>query len=529
MISYRQHELPRDWDAIVIGSGIGGLAAAACLAKAARKRVLILERHYTAGGFTHSFHRPNYVWDVGVHYVGQAQRESAPVRAALDWLTDGALQWEPMPEVYDRVEIAGSRFEFPSGADRLRERLRRDFPSQANAIGRYLAAVQAAQKAAGLYFAEKAVPRPLARLAGGMMRAPFLRWAGRTTLEVLKEWTQDRELIGVLTAQWPDYGLPPARSSFGIHALVSGHYHDGASYPVGGGSRLAATIAPVIEREGGQVAVAAEVAEVLVERGKAAGVRMADGGEFRAPAVISDAGARNTFERLAPVPEAARTEIRAIPPSCAHLTLYAGLDRDGGELGLNGTNLWIYPGPDHDANLDRFARDPSAPFPVVFLSSPSAKDPEFRRRRPGRSTLEVITVAPYDWFARWEDSRWKRRPAEYDAFKAELAGRLRAELERAFPAVAGHIDHAELSTPLTVRHFTGHAHGESYGLAATPARFRLRGLTPHTPVPGLYLTGQDVASLGVAGALFGGALTASAMLGRNLMSVITRPAGRRTA
>ena len=96
-------------------------------------------------------------------------------------------------------------------------------------------------------------------------------------------------------------------------------------------------------------------------------------------------------------------------------------------------------------------------------------------------------------------------------------------MERNVPAVAGKIDHAELSTPLTTRHFMNYPQGEAYGLAATPERFRLRSLTPHTSVRNLYLTGQDVASLGVAGALFGGVITASAILGRNLMSLFTKP------
>jgi all-trans-retinol 13,14-reductase len=88
------------------------------------------------------------------------------------------------------------------------------------------------------------------------------------------------------------------------------------------------------------------------------------------------------------------------------------------------------------------------------------------------------------------------------------------------PAVAGKIGHAELFTPLTTRHFMNYERGEAYGLAATPERFNSRSLTPHTSIPGLYLTGQDVVSLGVGGALFGGVITASAVLGKNLGSKI---------
>jgi len=93
--AYKQTALDDRWDAIVIGSGIGGLTAAALLAKHASKRVLVLERHYTAGGFTHTFHRPGYEWDVGVHYIGQMEEPASPVRAAFDPSHRGPPQVEP--------------------------------------------------------------------------------------------------------------------------------------------------------------------------------------------------------------------------------------------------------------------------------------------------------------------------------------------------------------------------------------------------------------------------------------------------
>jgi len=529
MVSYKQHPLDDRWDAIVIGSGIGGLATAALLSKHAGKKVLVLERHYTAGGYTHSFNRPGYSWDVGVHYIGDLEDPASPVRAAFNYLTDGQLQWAPMPDVYDRIVMGGRTFEFPTGLERLRARLKDYFPTESSGIDRYLAAVQSAQKASRLYFAEKAIPCPAAHLAGRFLRAPFLRWASQSTLDVLRGFTQNEELIAVLTAQWGDYGLPPAQSSFGMHAIVAAHYFNGASYPVGGAARIAETIAPVIERNGGKVVVSAAVQEITVQNGKATGVRMADGREFRADLVISDTGVRNTFQHLVRQPQPILKDLDRVPGSLAHLSLYIGVKQSARDLGLAGTNLWIYPSSDnrpcdHDANLARFLQDPSAPFPVVYISFPSAKDPEFEHQHPGRATLEAVVFVPYEWFARWEDSRWKHRNTEYDAFKQNLAARIQSEVERNVPAVAGKIDYAELSTPLTTRHFMNYQKGEAYGLAATPARFGLRSLTPHTSIRNLYLTGQDVSTLGVAGALFGGVMTASAVLSRNLMSVVTKPA-----
>jgi all-trans-retinol 13,14-reductase len=114
--------------------------------------------------------------------------------------------------------------------------------------------------------------------------------------------------------------------------------------------------------------------------------------------------------------------------------------------------------------------------------------------------------------------------------KARLAARMREVLERRCPSLAGAIVHSELSTPLTTRHFAGHPQGEIYGLAHTPARFAARSLRPQTAVPGLYLTGADIVTCGIGGALFSGVLTASVLARRNLMGSIMRaPAAAGTA
>jgi all-trans-retinol 13,14-reductase len=527
---YKQATLADHWDAIVIGSGIGGLTAAVLLAQHGGKRVLVLERHYEAGGFTHTFRRPGYDWDVGLHYIGEMQHDSN-VRRAFDHVTAGLVEWQPMPDVYDRILISGQTFNLTAGLENFRAGLIESFPSEAAAIDKYIAVVQACNRASRLYYAEKAIPGPAAALVGGLMRVPYLRWARRTTREVLESLTTNRELIGVLTAQWGDYGLPPAQSSFAVHATIAEHYFAGGSYPVGGSGSIAAAMLPQIERSGGAVVTSAEVAGILLEGSKAVGVHMLDGREFRSPLILSDAGAANTFGRLLPSDLSAlaplRTQLRTLQPSTAHVSLYLGLSQSDAALGLTSTNLWVYPSFDHDANVARFARDfpsdPNSPFPGVYLSFPSSKDPVFQIRYPGHATVEAITMLPYAAFSQFADSRWKRRPADYEALKQRLADRLRTELERQVPSVTGNIACAELSTPITTRHFMNYDQGEIYGIAATPERYLCRDLGARTPIRGLYLTGQDAASLGVVGALFGGVISASAALGRNILSAVSKP------
>ncbi len=432
---YKQAALDDHWDAIMIGSGIGGLTAAVLLAQHGGKRVLVLERHYEPGGFTHTFRRPGYEWDVGLHYVGKMQDERSILRRAFAHVTGGAVKWEPMPEIYDRFIVADRSFDFVAGRERFRENLKQWFPGEAGAIDRYIHAVKACNFGRNLYFAEKAIPAPVAALAGGMMRAPYMRWARRTTREVLENLTSNQELIGVLTAQWGDYGLPPAASSFAIHATIVEHYLEGASYPVGGAGSIAAAMTPLIERNGGRVVTSAEVADILLEGTKTVGVRMSDGREFRSSLVLSDAGAANTFERLLPadLPQLGklRSQLRETASSTAHLSLYVGLSQSAEVLGLKGTNLWISPSFDHDANVERFARNIDAPFPAVYISFPSAKDPDFQRRHPGKSTVEVISMAPSAAFAACNETRWKRRVRRLqkpsnNAWRYEASRRTRA-------------------------------------------------------------------------------------------------------
>jgi len=521
---YRRVTVSEKYDAIVIGSGIGGLATAAMLAKHGRRRVLVLERHYTLGGFTHVFRRPSFEWDVGVHYIGDTQ-PGGMMRALFDDITNGELEWEDMGDVVERLRIGEQAFTYPKGEAALRAELVRRFPAEAGAIGRYFALVHESVAAMQDFFATKAFPRLLGAVVKPMAKRRFFRFSDRTTREVLESLTSNELLIGVLTAQFGDYGLPPSQSSFAIHALITEHYFSGGAFPVGGAGRIAETVAPVIRAAGGELLINAEVAEIVVENDRAVGVKMAaDGAVLRAPLIISDAGVVNTVRRLVPQEVAERRGlVRAldgVQPSIAHACLYVGLKGTTKDLGLERANLWIYPDERHDHTFAG-AADPSS-IEYAYISFPSAKDPEFQQRCPGKSTIDVMTFLPYEAFAKWEDTRWNKRGDDYDALKKRITDRLLEMLYTHVPSTRGAVETAELSSPLSTRNFTAHARGEIYGLAHTPARFRNPYLRPATSLRGLMLTGADVATAGVSGALVGGALCASAILRRNLLEAARR-------
>lgn len=522
--SYKQAQVDERYDAIVIGSGLGGMTTALLLAQRGQ-RVALLERHYVLGGFTHVFRRKGWEWDVGVHYVGEVHRPQSVLRQLFDHVTGGELQWAEIGEVYDRICFGDEEYPLRAGVSAFKEGLREKFPTPAHAraIDAYVDAVFDAVKASRSFFVEKAMGSVSAWAAGGLMRRKYLAHTRKTTWEVLRSLTDDPRLVGVLCGQYGDYGLPPRQSSFGMHASLVKHYLAGGCYPVGGSARIAETIVPRLEAAGGVALTNAAVETLLVEGGSVTGVRMADGREIRAARVVSNAGVMSTFERLVPAEERERlgiaSKLRPLRPSAAHASLYLGLRGTAAELRLPKANYWIYPdgGYDHDANVERYLVDEGAPLPVAYISFPSAKDPDFERRYPGRATIEIVTLAPWERWSRWAEHPWKKRGDDYQAAKQRLAERLLEPLLRHEPQVQGAIELQELSTPLSTRHFTAYGHGEIYGLSHDPERFEQRLLRPKTPIKDLWLTGQDVVTCGVGGALLSGFLTASAITGENLV------------
>ncbi len=526
--SYKQRPKINDhYDAICIGSGLGSLATANVLSKHGQK-VLVLEKHYTAGGFTHVFSRPEYEWDVGVHYVGDVQHEGTMMYNLFHYLSNGTLQWADMGEVYDRIIFGDTTYDFVKGVSNFKEKMKGYFPNESNGIDKYVDELFSVSKASRTYFPEKVLPETIRIFASGFFRRSYIKYASKTTLEVLQSCTKNKELIGVLTGQFGDYGLPPSKSSFVIHATVAKHYlHNGGAYPVGGSANFLNTIAPDIINNGGNIITNASVDKVLIKNNKAIGVAMKDGRKILGEKIISGAGIANTINHLLPSESKSKfplSKLQSIPPSVGHVSLYIGLKEDSITLNLPKANFWIYPDNyDHDQNIERYLANPEKEeFPVVYISFPSAKDPDFKNRFPGKSTIEIISLAPYEWFTKWEGSRWKKRGQEYEDFKEKMSLRLLEKLYERLPQLKGKVDYHELSTPLSTQHFANYQNGEIYGLEHSPKRFKLKSLRPKTPIKNFYLTGQDIVSAGIGAAGMAGVLTASAILKRPLTHILLR-------
>ncbi|WP_240554889.1 phytoene desaturase family protein [Oceanicoccus sagamiensis] len=481
------------------------------------KKVLVLEQHYTAGGFTHAYDRNGYEWDVGVHYIGDMGAKTAG-RGLFDFISNGQLQWAEMDPVYDRIILGEESFDFVAGKENFKNELKKHFPEEASAIDAYVELISKTNKYMGQITQQKALPKGLLAVKGLLGKNKVPDYVFQDTYSVLKGLTDNEKLIAVLCGQWGDHGLPPKKSTFVMHAIIARHYLHGGFYPIGGASKIAETIIPQIQTSGGDVFTYADVTEIIIDNGRATGVTMKDGHKIFAPTIISNAGAINTFTKLLPSSISQslgyQQKAESVERSMSHLGMYIGLKGTPEELDLPKTNLWIYPSADHDGNVAAAEADPKSPFPVVYVSFPSAKDPDFQRRYPGRSTIEIVTgPCDFEEYRQWADKTWGKRGDDYEAFKEELSQRMLAALFKQMPHLEGKIDYYETSTPLSTDYFCRYEHGEAYGLAHTRHRFEQEWLTPQTKIPGLYLTGQDIVSCGVVGALMAGMVTAMKILG----------------
>lgn len=512
---YRANRLAGTYDAVIIGSGISGLTTGALLSSLGWK-VCVLEQHYTAGGYTHSYDRNGYEWDVGVHYIGDVGTKTRS-RMMFDFITEGKLDWAPMDEEYDRFYIGNKVFNARAGKEPFVDNLLSMFPGEKAAIEAYMELLKQVGKGLNIYSFAKLL-KPWQRVLAWpylKLKTPALLF--RTTYDVLSELTDNQDLIAVLCGQWGDMGLPPKRSAFMVHAMIARHYLYGGFYPVGGSWKIADDIIPQIQRTGGEVFTYALVKKILLQDKRVTGVEMADGHTIRCQRVISTAGADNTFNHLLPKEAVNRAGyhrlMNQVEPSMGHLGIYIGLKHTAGELDLPKTNFWIYPGNDYDAVVEDFLENPEAPFPVVYISFPSAKDPDYLNRRPGTATIEIVAPAPFEWFSRWQGTTWGKRGEDYENFKAELGERLMQHLYDKLPQLVGKVDYYEVSTPLSTDHFCAYRHGELYGLNHDPIRLQQKWLGPRTRFKGLWLSGQDVLTCGVTGAMMAGLLTTVSIIG----------------
>lgn len=518
----RPSRLLENPDAIVIGTGIGGLSIASTLAQKRGMRVLMLEHNDVPGGSTHCHEIDGFEFNSGVDSIGDMDPRVGRglFRATADFITGGKLEWAKMPDVHETCTFGDDVYEWFSSPEKNIEWIERRFPGEGDVRGYYELEEKIewwAWSWAMTKLAPSWVPERAREGLYGAFGGKWRKYMTRTTSDVLRnELGFSERLAAIFSYMYGNHGRTPELAPFAFHAVNLFHYRTGAYYPVGGPAQIANCVIPIVEAAGGQLAVSTPAEKILVEDGRAVGVRLGDGTEIRSRLVISDASAYVTFMQLLPEEEREKhgyaSRFEQTGPSPAHLYLMLGYDE---EIELPQQIIWHMPSYPDVGRYDLSAADKSYKSEMRFegmggyLLSPSARDPVYRERHPGKSTVIVLAEATAAWV-----KRYREEPEFRPQFEAGVRDNLMALVHRYLPQLKG-------KTPATVR--TGVPMGCnprawggcSLGLEPSGDHFTrdTHWLRPKTPIEGLWLTGQDSFSAGVCGAMASGSLTYAALTG----------------
>jgi phytoene dehydrogenase-like protein len=514
------------FDIIVVGSGMGGLTCASLLTQFYDKKVLILESHSKIGGYTHSFSRSvrdrRVSWDVGLHYVGQMGEKSS-LRKVMNRVTGGKVQWKKLSDPHQWFIYPGLKIAVPSSSDQFKSKLMELFPSEVDKIGTYFMDIRRATNWANFFHMARRLPRSLQLVLRFLLFWGY-RLAFQKTSEYFGRRNFSKELSAVLDSQWGDYGLPSGQSPFFVNALVFTHYLNGAYCPVGSSQAIPQAVASVVKGGGGDVRVRHEVKDLLLDGDRVIGVKAMNLFtneliEARAPIVISNIGLINTYQKLIPELYARSTldRISKLPEPCSGVCLFLTLKEPPSKLGIQDQILWLFDSYDHDRTWESRRNILNESPSMVFLSFSANSDLEGKV-----PTAQILTFADSSSFREWGSLPLKGRGAEYEGMKNQISLRLIEFVERSLPGFKALVDFYELATPLTFESYSKHPQGAIYGIPLSVNRFENPWISVKTPLKGLYLTGADIAGPGIAGAMMGGVLTLSEIVGLSVFGKVFR-------
>jgi len=502
-----------EFDTIIIGSGVGGLAAAICLARAGQK-VLVLEQHYVPGGWSHSFTLKGQRFSPGVHYVGQID-EGQSINELYRGLgiANDLVFFRMNKNGYEHGIIGGETFDFPVGVDNLIKGLVTRFPKEEKNIKEYLTLVQRVNRELLL----------IPKLKGFWQNitVPFrTKHFGKFALFSLKKvigWhIKDPLLKAVLNIQCGDHGLSPKSACFPVHCSVMSHYFDGGFYPMGGGGGIVKAMTNGVKKHGGQVRVKQDVEKIIVKNKKAIGIQLKNGATIMAKNIVSNADPTITYLNLIGKSNLSKGLVKKLEKtkySVTSLILFLTLDMDVTQFGIDSGNIWLMKDENDDANFENLMNSDIAEgesFPAVFISCTTMKDPASFNGR--YHNFEVVTYVNYDNLNDFNGLA-DYHNEEYLIFKEKVTNKLINNIEKIIPGAKQNCVQVELGTPKTNEFYVNSTRGNVYGTAKTLNQVGPFSYKNKSEIGNLFLCGASTLSHGVGGATNSGVEAAAAILG----------------
>jgi phytoene dehydrogenase-like protein len=507
----------KTWDAIIIGSGLGGLSAAAAFARQGFK-ALVLEQHTSPGGYATTFKRPGgFVFDVSLHSTTIGDRNGIhnlipgfPEIKDVEFVPHQPLYRVIFPD--DDIRVPAK--DVPAYVKLLTDR----FPAEKEGIS-------------GLFEDMKGLAADMSKLSQAQGQPdmstfpktfPYaFKCFGKTWGNMMDARIKDPKLKAIVSSLWGYYGLPPSKLSSFYYALPTiGYLEQGGYYPIGKSQKISDAFVKFIREGGGDVRLGAKVEKILTRDGAATGVKVKDGAEYAGKVVVSNGDAFSTFRVLLNEPDLLKDYLARLDKfsvSLSSFQIFLGLKKDlVRETSLKDTEIFYETGYDPEAAY-RAALEASVERSGFGLT---LYDNLYKGYSPeGKNTVSIITLQGYEPWKKFEADYFKGNKTAYKAEKERQARILIEKAEKAqLPGLSKAIEVMEIGTPLTNVRYTGNHRGAIYGWDQTLDNSAPRRLAHATPIKNLYLAGAWTNPGGGYGAVLSSGLECFAEIMRSWKS-----------
>ncbi|OGD28803.1 MAG: hypothetical protein A2Y56_12795 [Candidatus Aminicenantes bacterium RBG_13_63_10] len=476
------------WDAVIIGSGLGGLSCAAGFARQGFK-ALVIEQHGIPGGYATTFKRPGgFVFDASLHSTGAGERNGVPnLIAGFPEIMD--VEFVPHKVLY-RAVFPDHDFRVPhKDVDGYIRFLTEKFPEEKTGIEGLFQTMQGLMSDLNRY-----------QSAGGQVdmasfpkEFPYLVKCFNSTWGAIQDsHIKDPKLKAVVSALWGYFGLPPSKLASLYYILpLMGYLEGGGYYPIGGSQKISDALRRFIEGRGGKVLLRTRAERILVKDHAAYGVRTADGAEHLGRVIVSNANVLDTVRKMMDEGEFLKSYLARLDTfsiSLSSFQVFLGLKKDlVAEVGIKDSEIFYYPDYDIEEGY-RLALDADVEKGGFGLT---LYDNLYKGYSPeGKNTINIMTLQGYEPWKKFEADYFAGRKDAYRAEKERLAGIMIKKAEELFlPGLSKAIEVKEAATPLTNIRYTSNTRGAIYGWDQTVDNSEPRRLPHKTPIKNLYLAG----------------------------------------